>query len=492
MDFTPTAEQLAILSHARETRDNLLIVARAGAAKTTTIVLLANALSDLSILCLAFNTKIAKELTERLPPSAKARTMNSVGNEMWRNFLGKWPKLNDRKVSDILRGIISTAPRDDRDALNDNFPELLAAIRRAKALGYLPNPPAAARPLLDADTFYSELELELSPTERAVIDETLSESFRRACAGEIDFADQIYCPAITSAACPFYDLVMVDEAQDLSPADQALLGKFSRRSRVIAVGDDCQAIYEFRGASSESLNLLAAAFNMSRLYLTICFRSAESIVRNAQWRAPDMQWRPGAPQGEVRTLETWSAADLLPGDAIICRNNAPLFRAAIRLIRAGLYPELSSGDIVASLSRVMKKLGKPTTTAEEALVALADWKEAELKRVRSPFRINDTAECIQVILESRPTLGAAISFLDDLLSRSGSIRLMTGHKSKGLEFDRVFFLDRFLCTKKGQDSNIRYVIETRARQSLFYVTSEGWNMALSPGKKTISQPDQRA
>jgi superfamily I DNA/RNA helicase len=56
----------------------------------------------------------------------------------------------------------------------------------------------------------------------------------------------------------------------------------------------------------------------------------------------------------------------------------------------------------------------------------------------------------------------------------GRIKLMTGHRSKGLEYDRVFFLDQFLLKKEGQDPNVRYVIQTRARESLFYVESAGW------------------
>jgi ATP-dependent exoDNAse (exonuclease V) beta subunit len=61
-----------------------------------------------------------------------------------------------------------------------------------------------------------------------------------------------------------------------------------------------------------------------------------------------------------------------------------------------------------------------------------------------------------------------------VLNAPGRIKLMTGHKAKGLEFNRVFFLDRYLLQKKGQDLNVRYVIETRAREALYYVDSRDW------------------
>jgi DNA helicase IV len=40
---------------------------------------------------------------------------------------------------------------------------------------------------------------------------------------------------------------------------------------------------------------------------------------------------------------------------------------------------------------------------------------------------------------------------------------MTGHGSKGLEFDHVYFLDQHLIGKEEQEPNLRYVIATRAR-----------------------------
>ena len=48
---------------------------------------------------------------------------------------------------------------------------------------------------------------------------------------------------------------------------------------------------------------------------------------------------------------------------------------------------------------------------------------------------------------------------------------MTGHKAKGLEFDDVIFLDEFLVGAEDQDPNIRYVIITRAKETLTYAES---------------------
>ncbi|MCL5460465.1 ATP-binding domain-containing protein, partial [Loigolactobacillus coryniformis] len=52
---------------------------------------------------------------------------------------------------------------------------------------------------------------------------------------------------------------------------------------------------------------------------------------------------------------------------------------------------------------------------------------------------------------------------------SGPIQLMTGHKSKGLEFDNVFILDKQLLREEGQDKNLLYVMQTRAKETLTYI-----------------------
>ena len=75
-DFTPTSEQIAAVNAAKDSTANLAIIARAGAAKTSTLVLIGEALPQTDILCLAFNKAIAEEMTERLPPNCESKTLH--------------------------------------------------------------------------------------------------------------------------------------------------------------------------------------------------------------------------------------------------------------------------------------------------------------------------------------------------------------------------------------------------------------------------------
>lgn len=473
----PTAEQELILEEARSSTSNIIINARAGAAKTTTMVLLTQSLPPVSTLAIAFNKKIAMELGERMPANVKSSTLNALGHGSLRGLLGRYPQVDDKKLYTLLRAEIDLLDQFDQDEAQETFTDTLSVCRTAKNEGYMPGRlHPSAKPLYIDDEFFNQAcDLETSPLQRHLVRRVLKKSFEQALAGRIDFADQIYIPAIMPVSFDIYSTVFVDEAQDLSLLNHVLLKKIVKSSRLIAVGDPCQAIYGFRGAHEESMELLRKQFSMKEFFLTICFRSSESVVKNARWRAPDMQWRPGAPLGSVTTLPKWSSSDLRQGDAIICRNNAPLFRAALRLLRAGLFPELSASDVTKSILGTMKKLGKPSIPAAEAELALTAWVEQREKKDKNTSRVHDIAESIRVFLEDAATLADAISRFDQIVSQGGKIKLMTGHKSKGLEFDRVFFLDRDLCKKgKDQDNNVRYVIETRARESLFYVESEGW------------------
>jgi superfamily I DNA/RNA helicase len=57
--------------------------------------------------------------------------------------------------------------------------------------------------------------------------------------------------------------------------------------------------------------------------------------------------------------------------------------------------------------------------------------------------------------------------------------MLTGHKAKGLEWDDVFVLDKELIGvgESQQERNLLYVMQTRAKSNLTYVTTEGFKDA---------------
>lgn len=475
---TPTPEQQACVLAASSTTDNLLISALAGAAKTSTLVLIAQALPKVEILCLAFNKKIADEMQSRLPRNCIAKTLNSLGHSAWAKTLGRRLILDTKKTYRIVSAIVDEYRGEEREFLREAFADIMRNVDFGATCGYIPSGhyEGKARPLMDDSNFFAHLEDEVSELEEEIIRRATLKRLSEAWDGTIDFADQLLMPTVFKTVFDYYPLVLIDEAQDLSALNHAMLAKIARK-RLIAVGDPCQAIYGFRGAHEESMELLKEQFHMTPLDLTISFRCPTSVVEAARWRAPAMQWPEWAKPGSVLRKSEWSINDFdnVSDVAIICRNNAPLFSMAIRLLRDGRYPELVGNDIGRALIKHLKKLGPDSTTQAAAREAVAQWRDEKLAKARNPDRIHDQAECLLVFIEEGKTLGDAIAYAERVMSVAGPIKLMTGHKSKGLEFDTVYFMDEHLLNlKRGQDRNLKYVIQTRSKNQLFYVKSEDY------------------
>lgn len=473
--MTPTPEQEAIIEAARGDTRNLLVSALAGAAKTSTLVLIANALPETSILCLAFNKKIAVEMGERLPANCKAMTLNSLGHRTWSDATGRRLRIDSGKTYEIVKAIIEGKPSAERSALYERMSELMRLVDFGKACGYVPTGHFDhGKPLMRDDDFFPHLEQKLTTPEEDLIRDATLESLQRAFKGECDYNDQILMPTVFQGAFPRYPLTLVDEAQDLSALNHATLRKMVGTRRIIAVGDQCQAIYGFRGAHEDSMRKLQREFDMRELVLSISFRCPQKVVEHVHWRAPHMRWPEWAKPGTVTSFTEWTAADLASDAAIICRNNAPLFGIAISLLKNGRTCELDGRDVIQSLTKVMRKFGPHEMKQDEVLERIDHWcaREKEKHRPRAHPRIQDRADCMKLFAGQGATLGDALAYAQHLMQMSSPLKLMTGHKAKGLEFDHVYFLDEELVGDEEQDPNLRYVICTRARETLTYIRSE--------------------
>lgn len=496
MTFDPTPEQAHILTTANATSAHLLISALAGCAKTTTLVLLAKSLRPRKpILSLAFNKRIALEMRERMPGHVECSTLNALGHRAWGTKLDLRLTLAAEKQSDNLKAYIDSQPKAAQRALWDDFGEIKRSIDTARTRALLPDEVG--------EHCISEGLANLSiETAVDLVRRLLAQSIAQAQEGRIDFLDQLYMPTLFGATYPAYPYVFVDEAQDLSPLNHLMLRQIVPPSgRLIAVGDPHQSIYGFRGAVSNGMDTLRDDWSMTILPLSVTFRCPQALVRRAQRRVPHFRWAPSAPVGEIINLTSWETrADLAEsettegaftlwtpagvpdGAAIICRNNAPLFRVALTLLRARRGINLVGFDLGPQLLKVMRKLGALSMDSAESLAALEVWTAAQIKRRPSTeSATHDRAECIAVFLEGAPTLGEAILAAEDVFAAKGPIQLLSGHKSKGLEWDTVYHLDPWRVPSRRaepgtedyeQELNIRYVIETRAKSRLILANAE--------------------
>lgn len=482
MSFEPTLEQKLIVEAAKSSDKSILISALAGAAKTSTLELVAQAMPSIPTLSLAFNKRIAEEMARRLPSHVSARTMNSVGHHVWSQTIGKKQLMVDTKKSyTLLKEEVEGLRGSEKREAYEVFGDLLRMIGAAKLNGYLPGGRYGhIDALIDPDTFFLSFEEEPYDWMIAMLDRVLIRSIKASYDGLIDFDDQVYMPTLFGGTFPKFPLVLIDEAQDLSPLNHAMLDKLVVK-RLIAVGDERQSIYAFRGADVYSMPRLRERFHMEHMKLSTSFRCPRSVVRFVRKHAPHMQWPDWAIEGEVVTLTGWEASAIPDSAAIICRNNAPLFKCALSLIKAGRGVRLVGTDLGPQLIKTLKKLGDESMSQKQTLNAIEEWERERLKKSRSKAATTDKAECLKVFASFGETLGAAIAYAEHLFATSGPIQLLSGHKAKGLEWDIVYFLDPWrvplpwATTKEelSQEDNISYVICTRAKKALYLVDLEG-------------------
>ena len=458
---TWTPQQEAFLTALTTTEDCLILDAKAGSGKTTTIVegvrrVVSTPGTPKRILMLAFNVKIKKELEARVQ-GADCKTLNGLGHSALMRMLGKKSvAVEGGKVGNL----VSAALKSDRSLDPDLWSPVTQLVAKAKTHGLVPEGSPGTPVGIIPDTFedWKDLaatyDLDFSKDIWDLARTILIRSTEIAFEGVIDFDDQIYLPVVYRAGFPQYDLVFVDEAQDLNDLQHVILNKVRARprGRIIAVGDPFQAIYGFRGARHDSMEKLAADFSATVMPLSVSFRCAKAIIRHAQSDVPDIEAADGAAEGKVTRLDTWSVTDFKAGDAIGCRNVAPLLSLAYACLHRRIPVKFLGRDIGAGLKALIKKLaGKPSRLDLQSLEhAIQDWAAREAANARSSGALHridsiyDKANSLLAIMDSSgvESVEGLYGELDQLFQAAAAkITLMTGHGSKGLEFDRFYILD---------------------------------------------------
>jgi superfamily I DNA/RNA helicase len=458
----PTLEQSAILDAVAATPTNLMIRAYAGCGKTSTLELIDAAIPGPTLL-VCFNKAIAATAAKRFRTTTQVRTFNSLGHRIWAAAISSKVTFNPQKILEIFRSLVDEAPKSDRGELWANWDSIRQGVDLARALGYIPIGHAKAEKSLC--TAYQVLDLlDEAPTDLATyyIDTILTTSISQSYRGIIDFADQCYMPALFSGTYPRFPAVLVDEYQDLSPVNHEIVRKLTKSSRQIGVGDEAQAIYGFRGATSSSMADATSRYAMDIYPLSVSFRCPSRIVSNVHWRVPDFKaFRVGGTVLHAKALAHDSAT-------ILCRNNAPLLARAMTLLKLGRSVDVSGIDLAAKLLKTMAKLGPESMTSAQTLSSIDNWEAAKLANDSKSAK--DFAACMRVFAR-QGTLDVAMAYAKHLFDQSGTVKFSTGHKAKGLEWDHVYHLDPQLLNSRGQDPNVRYVIDTRARESLTYLDS---------------------
>lgn len=475
--FTLTPEQEAIVASI-SAGENVMVSALAGCAKTTTIV---EALKPLrpgpKTVLLAFNVKIKKELEEQIARAGivgniQVKTLNGLGHGALLSLLGG-VTLDDKKLWKLGRNV---------GLKNEDLSDVVALTNKARMYGLVPKGLAGNGLIPDEDSFWEDFcEMEdinsaWIPVARKMLIES---NVMVSKAKTIDFMDQIYYSICIAGKYPKFDLVFIDEAQDLAPMNHLQLARtMSPGSQLAVVGDPNQAIYGWRGADVESMGTMKDLRpTWTDLTLSTTFRCPRLVVERQHGHVPLYTAATANREGNVQGLKDWTLTPD-PSTAVLCRNNAPLIKLAFRCIKRGIPINFSGKDIGGQMKRLYAKLAGKHTDYEgvksKINTFLADPQRDEGKV--------DRYESLLEVLNSNKDVASAVAFLD-LTAGSTAIQLSTGHKAKGLEWETVYHLEPELVPSKyaliqggaalQQEYNLRYVIETRTKNNLFFVKQEG-------------------
>ena len=280
--------------------EHFVLEAVAGSGKSSTLATIVQTITEVHhsarILLLQFNQEACQQMKQRLEHIPKTQsvidvhTIHSFGLRMLGN-----PSVDPQKLYKLWHRLVQVPLKHPDDARQE-WQQLQRNLDHIRHSAWLP-------PI----SVFREKPLTL---EMAMMEECLQSR------DVIDQEDAVYHAIYFGARSPVqYDLVLVDEAQDLNDANHTFLrhcvAPVESPTIVCAVGDPAQAIYQFRGAHPQSLDKLRVLFQATQLNLSCCFRCPRRVVSVASHLYPSIQADPSAPLGSVDIcrlddrLDTW-------------------------------------------------------------------------------------------------------------------------------------------------------------------------------------------
>lgn len=475
-------EQNAIFDWFEHGTKNLVIRARAGTGKTTTAKEGFTRAPDERMLYAVFNKRNQVEAQSKISdPRVEVKTLHSVGFACLARF---WSKIqpDDSVETDRVKDIAGADCPD----------EVISAV--LKIVGFLKN--CFLEPAIgDAMEIIEQRDIFAEGCERAekgswnsskLADASLAVlelSKSRDPLNRISFNDMVWLPVVLNLVRPMFDLVLVDEAQDMN-LPQLVMAQRASRGRVCVVGDDRQCIYGFRGAVQDGLNMMRQALSADEVRLTTTYRCPKSVVELAAKLVPDYCAASTAPQGLVDSIgEQQLAKHAKIGDVVLSRTNAQLMPLCLGLLRRNIPARIEGRDIGKQLVGIVRKL--KSKSVPDFLEKLNRWENKMLSRARKRKNADDI---IQQVRDQAGTLAAvaeglnSVSMVEERIlslfqdSDKGSrpaVLFSTVHKAKGMEWHRVFILrETFLKRKTQEEENIYYVALTRSRHHLTFIGGE--------------------
>ena len=305
-------------------------------------------------------------------------------------------------------------------------------------------------------------------------------------------------------------VLVIDEAQDMDKDEYALVSalmKNNEEMRVIAVGDDDQNIYQFRGSDSRYMQAFIDEMQATKYEMIENYRSRQQIVSFANGFAQAIRHRlkvspcvavskdPGMvqiTQYESEHLEIPLVNNVLATYSneracVLTNKNEEAARIVGLLTKKGIRAKLiqsSEGFRFSNLAEVRYFLKHVNQNQDSPVISEEQWMQAKQDTL-SNYETSTCLDYIKVFFDDFEKTNqvkyrsdlmefAFESNLEDFCGKDHqTIFVSTIHKSKGREFDTVYML--LDNEQANNDEQIRklYVGMTRAKQRLFIHCNTG-------------------
>lgn len=488
-----TPEQVAFLNELSNTNNSIVLEAVAGSGKTTTLLKGVSRMRGSTMIC-AFNKAIAEELKVKLNKMgfdwkvAQASTVHAIGFGAYRKAFPN-VAVDGNKMNEIINNLFEIEKVEEKELFS--MVKGLVSLAKQSGIGLL-------HPISDVTKWIETIE-HFDVINSAEIDEMqlvkLAQTALKTSnniTDVIDFDDMVYLPLVKRVRFWQFDNVMVDEAQDINATRRAMIKAITKPGgRVIACGDKKQAIYGFTGADANSLDIIKKEFNAKTMPLTVCFRCGSDIIKFAQQWNPVITAAPANGAGLVNqiSMEDFMKMNHAETHVMLCRNTKPLVVTAFEMIKNGTAVYVEGRDIGEGLKKLAGRW--KVKTADALINRLGVYLEKELAKFVAKGQedraqaVEDKVQTLLVIIDrcikkGVNTVSGIVLEIDTLFQDTDGKKkpvftLSTIHRSKGREWNRVFWLDRAgtLPSKWArqewqveQEFNLAYVASTRAMKEL--------------------------
>lgn len=554
--FNPTDEQQKLIEVIKAKELTAIgIEAGPGCGKSSTLVMLTEFITQKGQMT-CFGADIKKDLEEKLKDTEfNAKTFNGIGWSTMRKGLkariGRQPTFEEmgtdeskyRKIADkAIQGdhfneynipalLIPDAVKYDAiKFMHDltrftmvtmtNNTEIKNLVLIMATYGFEPNIDVDGMDEFKAEQLEEEIKdwgLDNLPAFMSIGEKMIESEL------SMTYTDQIYYTLQWGLRPWQTKYLFIDEAQDISQMELMLLSKCTRKgSYVVIVGDSKQAVMAFKGAMPGSFERVLSYFKAERFTLSATFRCSRRIVRLANMVKPELQPyfdNEGSielkkPENLLKVVQDRTDAD---GEvAIIARTNAPLIGMCLELISNDIPATILGRDIGEQLNRTLDKISQTSGYTFKTLLDALDLYQQKrvnkmLKKMTDEDEIKafvDTLGALKSIIERHTdedhyqpatSLGELKDRISDLFSEdkdttgTNIIKLMTAHKSKGMEFDTVLLVNDFRIGKKAGENRVTsnpidetyvwFVAVTRAKNRLVVLSEKkpDWLFGHLPG-----------